>query len=145
MSVSLSFGVGSVHAWLLQEQMTGALNQQQQMGLQSDREALMFKRILVDTNPFMLAFSAAFIMLHSLFSFFAFKNGQRSSPRFQVSVSAACRPQLGSESMRRVFCLDTEMQFWYKNESMEGLSAGSLLFGFVCEVRRGRASLSVWP
>lgn len=26
------------------------------------------------------------------------------------------------------------MQFWYKNDSMEGLSALSLVFNFVCEV-----------
>lgn len=100
-TLSLSFGVGSVHAWLVQSQMTGVQQQQTQLGLQSDREAFMFKRILLETNPFMLAFSAIFILCHSIFSFFAFKN---------------------------------DMQFWYKNESMEGLSAASLIFGFVCEL-----------
>ncbi|CDI81031.1 cleft lip and palate associated transmembrane protein 1, putative, partial [Eimeria acervulina] len=81
--LTVSFGVGSVHAWLLQSQMAGVQQQQQQLGLQSERESFMFKRILLETNPFMLAFS--------------------------------------------------DMQFWYKNESMEGLSAASLIFGFACE------------
>ncbi|KAL8274268.1 hypothetical protein Esti_001857 [Eimeria stiedai] len=101
LTLSLSFGVGSVHAWLVQSQMAGVQRQQMQLGLQSDKEAFMFKRILLETNPFMLAFSALFILCHSVFSFFAFKN---------------------------------DMQFWYKNESMEGLSAASLIFGFVCEL-----------
>ncbi|KAL8431011.1 hypothetical protein ACSSS7_005564 [Eimeria intestinalis] len=101
LTLSLSFGVGSVHAWLVQSQMAGVQRQQMQLGLQSDKEAFMFKRILLETNPFMLTFSALFILCHSVFSFFAFKN---------------------------------DMQFWYKNESMEGLSAASLIFGFVCEL-----------
>ncbi|XP_026194536.1 cleft lip and palate transmembrane protein 1 [Cyclospora cayetanensis] len=90
-NITLSFGVGSVHAWLLQSQMTGVQQQQVQMGIQSAREGFMLKRILLETNPFMLAFSATHAFLFS------------------------------------------DMQFWYKNESMEGLSAVSLIFGFVCE------------
>ncbi|CBZ52256.1 hypothetical protein NCLIV_020430 [Neospora caninum Liverpool] len=101
LNLTLSFGVGSVHGWLVQEQLGAAFEHQQRMGLQSNREAMMFKRIIIETNPFMLAFSTAFILLHSVFSFFAFKN---------------------------------DMQFWYKNDSMEGLSALSLIFNFVCEV-----------
>ncbi|KFH00443.1 cleft lip and palate transmembrane protein 1 (clptm1) protein [Toxoplasma gondii VAND] len=101
LNLTLSFGIGSVHGWLVQEQLGAAFEQQQRMGLQSNREAMMFKRIIIETNPFMLAFSTAFILLHSVFSFFAFKN---------------------------------DMQFWYKNDSMEGLSALSLIFNFVCEI-----------
>ncbi|PFH35493.1 cleft lip and palate transmembrane protein 1 (clptm1) protein [Besnoitia besnoiti] len=101
LNLTLSFGVGSIHGWLVQEQLGAALEHQQRLGLQSTREAMMFKRIIIETNPFMLAFSTAFILLHSVFSFFAFKN---------------------------------DMQFWYKNDSMEGLSALSLIFNFVCEV-----------
>ena len=36
-----------------------------------------------------------------------------------------------------------DMQFWYKNESMEGLSAASLIFGFVCEVSEKDVFLAV--
>ncbi|PHJ14727.1 cleft lip and palate transmembrane protein 1 protein, partial [Cystoisospora suis] len=74
-NLTVSFGVGSIHGWLVQEQLSVALEHQQKIGLQSSREAMMFKRILLETNPFMLAFSTAFILLHSVFSFFAFKNG----------------------------------------------------------------------
>lgn len=38
------------------------------------REMFMLKRIFLDTNLYILAFSAAFMLLHSLFSFLAFKN-----------------------------------------------------------------------
>lgn len=34
-----------------------------------------------------------------------------------------------------IFFFFLDMQFWYKNDSMEGLSALSLVFNFVCEVR----------
>ena len=74
-NVTLSFGVGSVHAWMLQSQMAGVQQQQQQLGLQNEKEGFMLKRILIETNPLMLAFSALFILAHSVFSFFAFKNG----------------------------------------------------------------------
>lgn len=61
----------------------------------------MMKKILMTTNIYMLIFSAVFILLHTIFSFFAFKN---------------------------------DMQFWHKNESMEGLSALSVITTFVCDI-----------
>lgn len=95
-TLTLSFGVGSVHAWMIQSQMTGVQQQQMQLGLQSDREAFMFKRILLETNPIMLAFSTLFILCHSIFSFFAFKNGETSvclvgtSPVSLLAVARGC-------------------------------------------------------
>ncbi|SBS83918.1 conserved Plasmodium protein, unknown function [Plasmodium ovale] len=65
------------------------------------KEINMMKKILMTTNIYMLIFSAIFILLHSIFSFFAFKN---------------------------------DMQFWYQNESMEGLSALSVITTFVCDI-----------
>ncbi|SOS79412.1 conserved Plasmodium membrane protein, unknown function [Plasmodium sp. gorilla clade G1] len=67
----------------------------------ANKEVHMMKKILMTTNIYMLIFSAIFILLHSIFSFFAFKN---------------------------------DMQFWYKNESMEGLSALSVITAFVCDI-----------
>ncbi|CDR94679.1 transmembrane CLPTM1 family protein, putative [Babesia bigemina] len=71
------------------------------LGHQSVKEFEMFKRTLMTTNIYMLIFSGAFILLHSVFSFFALKN---------------------------------DIQFWHKNDSMEGLSALSVLISFVCDV-----------
>ncbi|GFE54320.1 transmembrane CLPTM1 family protein [Babesia ovis] len=71
------------------------------LGQQSAKEFEMFKRTLMTTNIYMLLFSGAFIMLHSVFSFFALKN---------------------------------DIQFWHKNDSMEGLSALSVVINFVCDV-----------
>ncbi|ANQ08107.1 Transmembrane protein [Plasmodium coatneyi] len=65
------------------------------------KEINMMKKIIMTTNIYMLIFSALFILLHSIFSFFAFKN---------------------------------DMQFWYQNESMEGLSALSVITTFVCDI-----------
>ncbi|KAI4838492.1 CLPTM1 domain-containing protein [Plasmodium brasilianum] len=67
----------------------------------ANKEINMMKKILMTTNIYMLIFSAIFILLHSIFSFFAFKN---------------------------------DMQFWYQNESMEGLSALSVITTFVCDI-----------
>ncbi|ORM39478.1 Cleft lip and palate transmembrane protein 1 [Babesia sp. Xinjiang] len=71
------------------------------LGHQSAKEFEMFKRTLMTTNIYMLIFSGAFIMLHSIFSFFALKN---------------------------------DIQFWHQNDSMEGLSALSVLINFICDV-----------
>merc|ERR1719284_2306783 len=59
------------------------------------------KRLFLDTNPYLLAFSGAFVALHTLFSMMAFKN---------------------------------DIQFWRKNESMQGLSARSMIVSFVCQL-----------
>lgn len=65
------------------------------------KEINMIKKILLTTNIYMLIFSTVFILLHTILSFFAFKN---------------------------------DMQFWYQNESMEGLSALSVITSFVSEL-----------
>merc|ERR1712008_50811 len=40
----------------------------------TQRDSFMLKRLMTDTNPYLLAFSGAFIMLHTVFSMLAFKN-----------------------------------------------------------------------
>ncbi|VWU49034.1 conserved membrane protein, unknown function [Hepatocystis sp. ex Piliocolobus tephrosceles] len=67
----------------------------------TNKEINMMKKIIMTTNIYMLIFSAIFILLHTIFSFFAFKN---------------------------------DMQFWYNNESMEGLSALNVITTFVCDI-----------
>ena len=68
---------------------------------QSQGETFMLKRVMLDTNPYVLAFSAVFMLLHSVFSFLAVKN---------------------------------DIQFWHRNESMEGLSMLTILFNFFCDI-----------
>jgi len=40
----------------------------------TQRDSFMLKRLYIDTNPYLLAFSGAFILMHTVFSMLAFKN-----------------------------------------------------------------------
>merc|ERR1712226_1175624 len=66
----------------------------------TQRDSFMVKRLFLDTNPYLLAFSGAFILMHTVFSMLAFKN---------------------------------DIQFWRKNESMQGLSARSMIVSWICQ------------
>eukprot|EP00923_Selenidium_pygospionis_P006907 GHVN01011882.1.p1 GENE.GHVN01011882.1~~GHVN01011882.1.p1 ORF type:complete len:769 (+),score=170.80 GHVN01011882.1:85-2391(+) len=67
------------------------------MQVQTRRELFMFKRMIIDTNIYFLFFSFLFMVLHSIFSFLAFKN---------------------------------DVQFWNRNDTMEGISALSVVTTF---------------
>ncbi|KAF8821546.1 cleft lip and palate transmembrane protein 1 (clptm1) protein [Cardiosporidium cionae] len=99
LNLTLSFKVYPVWLWAIQEQFDAVSSNPALVHTRTD--FYMLKRILLDTNPVFLVFSFVFILLHSVFSFFAFKN---------------------------------DMQFWYRNESMVGLSAFSLAINLVCQV-----------
>jgi len=102
LNMTLSHSPISVWAWSLQAQMTDQWTVQGGMGItDTQRDSFMLKRLYLDTNPYLLAFSGAFIMLHTVFSMLAFKN---------------------------------DVQFWRKNESMQGLSARSMCISFVCQL-----------
>ncbi|CEL95691.1 unnamed protein product [Vitrella brassicaformis CCMP3155] len=101
LTVTFTWDVISAWLWSIEVQMTDTWSMQSQWGMHTRRESFMLKRIIMETNPYMLLFSALFILLHTLFSMLAFKN---------------------------------DIQFWYSVESMQGLSALSILISFVCEV-----------
>jgi hypothetical protein len=57
--------------------MQDSFKTQQQWGTQSVGEMDSFKRMLLDTNPYVLALTFVVTLLHSVFDFLAFKNGKR--------------------------------------------------------------------
>ncbi|KAK2197719.1 bifunctional Cleft lip and palate transmembrane 1/Cleft lip and palate transmembrane protein 1-like protein [Babesia duncani] len=71
------------------------------LGTQTSKEIEMIKKMLMTTHIYMLIFSGCFILLHTIFSFYALKN---------------------------------DIQFWHQNNSMEGLSALSIVINFVCDI-----------
>jgi len=102
LNLSLSYSTASLFAWTIQAQMAEQWMVQGEWGLtDTQRDSFMLKRLLIDTNPYLLAFSGVFIALHTVFSMLAFKN---------------------------------DIQFWRKNESMQGLSARSMCVSFVCQL-----------
>eukprot|EP00927_Polykrikos_kofoidii_P078269 TRINITY_DN75116_c0_g1_i1.p1 TRINITY_DN75116_c0_g1~~TRINITY_DN75116_c0_g1_i1.p1 ORF type:complete len:733 (+),score=102.29 TRINITY_DN75116_c0_g1_i1:164-2200(+) len=103
MNLSLSYSVTSVLTWSVQLQMAEQwANKQTNWDLADpQRDSFMLKRLLTDTNPYFLAFSAVFMIFRTIFSMLAFKN---------------------------------DIQFWRKNESMQGLSARSVCISFVCQI-----------
>merc|ERR1711920_1195015 len=75
LNLSLSFSVITMWSWSLQAQMAEQWMQQGEWGLtDTQRDSFMLKRLYLDTNPYLLAFSGAFLMLHTVFSMLAFKN-----------------------------------------------------------------------
>lgn len=102
LNMTLSYSIATAWAWSLQAQMLEQWSAQGEWGLtDTQRDSFMLKRLYLDTNPYLLAFSGIFIALHTVFSMLAFKN---------------------------------DIQFWRKNESMQGLSARSMIVSFVCQL-----------
>jgi len=101
LNFSLSYSAISAMSWTLQAQMKEQWTTQGEWGLtDTQRDSFMMKRLIMDTNKYLLIFSGVFLMMHTVFSLLAFKN---------------------------------DIQFWRKNESMQGLSARSMVVSFVCQ------------
>jgi len=102
LNLTLSYSTVGLLVWSMQAQMAEQWTQQGEWGvMDTQRDSFMLKRLMIDTNPYLLAFSGLFIALHTVFSMLAFKN---------------------------------DIQFWRKNESMQGLSAQSMIVSFVCQL-----------
>eukprot|EP00747_Dinoflagellata_sp_TGD_P021579 gnl/TRDRNA2_/TRDRNA2_128581_c0_seq1.p1 gnl/TRDRNA2_/TRDRNA2_128581_c0~~gnl/TRDRNA2_/TRDRNA2_128581_c0_seq1.p1 ORF type:complete len:663 (+),score=127.18 gnl/TRDRNA2_/TRDRNA2_128581_c0_seq1:53-1990(+) len=102
LNLTLEYNPVTLWAWSMQAQMQEQWMVQGEWGMtDTQRDSFMLKRLLIDTNPYLLAFSGLFILCHTLFSMLAFKN---------------------------------DIQFWRKNESMQGLSARSMIVSFVCQL-----------
>ncbi|KAJ1607466.1 putative transporter [Cryptosporidium canis] len=71
----LTFNTFSLFKYTIQRQMMDTWELQSRYGLgQSQKDIMMIKRILVETNKYYLAFSLVFFILHSSFQMLAFKN-----------------------------------------------------------------------
>eukprot|EP00929_Paragymnodinium_shiwhaense_P046131 TRINITY_DN23498_c0_g1_i1.p1 TRINITY_DN23498_c0_g1~~TRINITY_DN23498_c0_g1_i1.p1 ORF type:complete len:644 (-),score=116.92 TRINITY_DN23498_c0_g1_i1:109-2040(-) len=75
LNLTLSYSIASLWVWSLQTQMAEQWMTQGEWGISdTQRDSFMLKRLVIDTNPYFLGFSGAFVALHSLFSLLAFKN-----------------------------------------------------------------------
>jgi len=60
--------------WQMFSQMEQSFSMQQSMGAAGEEDSDEFKRMLTDTNPYLLGLTAVVTLLHSVFDFLAFKN-----------------------------------------------------------------------
>lgn len=75
LNLTLSYSVVTLWIWSMQVQMAEQWSVKSDLGLTDpQRESFMMKRLLIDTNPYLLGFSGAFLLLHTIFSLLAFKN-----------------------------------------------------------------------
>lgn len=75
LNISLTYSPTSLLVWTVQAKMAEQWTQKSDFSLtDTQRDSFMLKRLYLDTNPYVLAFSAAFLMLHTVFSMLAFKN-----------------------------------------------------------------------
>ncbi|OII74868.1 uncharacterized protein cubi_03000 [Cryptosporidium ubiquitum] len=74
-NLTLTFNTFSLFKYTIQRQMMDTWELQSRYGLgQSQKDIMMIKRILVETNKYYLIFSLIFFILHSSFQMLAFKN-----------------------------------------------------------------------
>eukprot|EP00441_Pelagodinium_beii_P027617 CAMPEP_0197677498 /NCGR_PEP_ID=MMETSP1338-20131121/88504_1 /TAXON_ID=43686 ORGANISM="Pelagodinium beii, Strain RCC1491" /NCGR_SAMPLE_ID=MMETSP1338 /ASSEMBLY_ACC=CAM_ASM_000754 /LENGTH=557 /DNA_ID=CAMNT_0043258325 /DNA_START=14 /DNA_END=1684 /DNA_ORIENTATION=+ len=131
MNLSITYSMIGLFSWSVQLQMAEQWMQQSEWGLtDTQRDSFMLKRLVIDTNPYFLAFSATFMLLHTVFSMLAFKNDiqfwrqnksmQGLSARSMV-VSFVCQLitslyLLDSRETSRLILfeilLDTALAFW---------------------------------
>eukprot|EP01114_Cavostelium_apophysatum_P019265 TRINITY_DN6158_c0_g1_i3.p1 TRINITY_DN6158_c0_g1~~TRINITY_DN6158_c0_g1_i3.p1 ORF type:complete len:586 (+),score=148.64 TRINITY_DN6158_c0_g1_i3:36-1760(+) len=72
--LTLQYSPFSLTKWQMFVQMDQSFAMQQSMGAQSEGESDEFKRMILETNPYLLALTAVVTLLHSVFDFLAFKN-----------------------------------------------------------------------
>eukprot|EP00051_Salpingoeca_urceolata_P005833 m.77821 g.77821 ORF g.77821 m.77821 type:complete len:640 (+) comp14563_c1_seq3:130-2049(+) len=70
----LAFGPISLLRWQLYEQMEQSFQQQKSMGTQGDGDSETFRRMLLETNVYLLGVTFAVSILHTIFDILAFKN-----------------------------------------------------------------------
>jgi hypothetical protein len=73
-SLSLSYSPISLIKWQLYLQMQQSFEMQESMGTAMEGESDEFKRMITDTNPYLLGLTFVVTILHSIFDFLAFKN-----------------------------------------------------------------------
>eukprot|EP00898_Chlorokybus_atmophyticus_P009028 jgi/Chlat1/9126/Chrsp97S08427 len=70
----LEVGIAKSWWWQLQLQLDASFKMQQSMGALGENDSDEFKRMLVESNPYLLALTMAVTLLHTVFDVLAFKN-----------------------------------------------------------------------
>jgi len=74
LNLTLSYSPISLLRWQMMMQMEQSFKMQQTMGTSVESESDEFKRMLVETNPYLLGITMVVTLLHTVFDFLAFKN-----------------------------------------------------------------------
>lgn len=88
---------------------------------------ILFQTTLVETNPYLLALTVIVSLVHSVFEFLAFKNGELVAPAFHVPFNSFLLQVLAHRITWASFFL-ADIQFWRNRKSLEGLSVRSVFF-----------------
>jgi len=96
----------------------------------------------LEGNPYLLVITMVVSMLHSVFDFLAFKNGElcpttiRFLFNFRICclADAFCRMYMELLLTSFFIYISADIQFWNKNKSMEGLSAKSVVVSFISQL-----------
>ncbi|XP_004349086.2 transmembrane CLPTM1 family protein [Capsaspora owczarzaki ATCC 30864] len=72
--LEISFSLQSLWKWTLLIQMEQSFEMQHSWGQMGENDADNFKRMITDTNPYLLGLTMVVSLLHSVFDFLAFKN-----------------------------------------------------------------------
>jgi len=72
--LSITYSPLSLMRWQFMLQMDQSFQMQQSMGTAVEEDSDEFKRMLVETNPYLLGLTMVVTILHSVFDFLAFKN-----------------------------------------------------------------------
>lgn len=80
----------------------------------------------METNPYLLGLTIVVSIVHSIFEFLAFKNGELIDIfMVEYSRSKYCFPSSSSCFVSSPL----DIQFWNSRQSLEGLSVRSIIFG----------------
>lgn len=86
------------------------------LGGMSASEMDELKRMLLETNPYLLATTVVVSLLHSAFEFLAFKNGKRGTAK-----------ESEASELRLYLFLLLDIAFWKKKDNSTGVSVRSLI------------------
>jgi hypothetical protein len=75
LNFTVNVDITGLWAWMIQKQFTESWQMQNSFGMMNSfRDTFTFKKLYLETNPYLLAFSMLFMITHTLFSWLAFKN-----------------------------------------------------------------------
>uniref|UniRef100_A0A8C7N9F6 CLPTM1 regulator of GABA type A receptor forward trafficking n=1 Tax=Oncorhynchus kisutch TaxID=8019 RepID=A0A8C7N9F6_ONCKI len=103
---------------------------------QSDEDQDSVKVALLETNPYLLGVTIVVSIVHSVFEFLAFKNGELTVLLFSHNLTAYYMYFVWLNVLSILVCVCVcvcvcvlDIQFWNSRQSMEGLSVRSIIFG----------------
>ena len=112
--LALAFSPISMWKWMLQLSMTQSWKQQEEWGAAREGESDEIKRMLTETDPWLLGLTAVVSLLHSVFDFLAFKNDiafWRSNKSVEGISVRTIFINTGSQLVIFLYLLDNETSY----------------------------------